>query len=40
MVKDYKTNKYINKLHILQKYTIRIIILKLSLNKKYIVLLT
>ena len=32
--KNYKTSKHKNKLHILQKYAIKINILKLSSNKK------
>jgi hypothetical protein len=36
MEKSYKTSKHINKLHILQKYAIRINILKLSSNKKWV----
>jgi hypothetical protein len=40
MGKSYKTSKHPNKIYILQKYTIKINILKLSSNKKYIVLLT
>jgi hypothetical protein len=34
MKNSYKTNKHTNKLHILQKYAIKINILKLSSNKK------
>jgi hypothetical protein len=34
MVKSYKTSKHPNKIHILQKYAIKINILKLSSNKK------
>jgi len=40
MGKSYKINKHTNKIHILQKYTIKINILKLNSNKKCIVLLT
>jgi hypothetical protein len=40
MGKSYKTIKHTNKLHIQQKHAIKINILKLSLNKKWIVLLT
>jgi hypothetical protein len=32
--KSYKTSKHTNKLHILQKYAIKINTLKLSSNKK------
>ena len=34
MKNSYKKNKHTNKLHILQKYAIKINILKLSSNKK------
>jgi len=40
MGKSYKTSKHPNKIYILQKYTIKINILKLNSNKKYMVLLT
>jgi hypothetical protein len=35
--KGYKTIKHPNKIHMLQKYAIKINILKLSSNKKWIV---
>jgi hypothetical protein len=38
--KSYKTSKHPNKIYILQKYAIKINILKLSSNKKWIILLT
>ena len=38
--KNYKTSKHQNKIHILQNYIVKINILKLSSNKKWIVLLT
>jgi len=34
MGRDYKTSKYPNKIHILQKHTIKINILKLSKKKR------
>jgi hypothetical protein len=40
MGKSYKTNKHPNKINILQKYAIKINILKLSSNKKWIIFLT
>jgi len=41
MGKNYKISKHPNKIHILQKYAIKINILKLSSNKKKrVVLLT
>jgi hypothetical protein len=40
MGKSYKTSKHSNKIHILQKYTIKINILKLSSNRKWVLLLT
>ena len=39
MRKNYKTSKHPNKIHILQKYAIKINILKVSSNKKWVVLL-
>jgi hypothetical protein len=40
MRKSYKICKHPNKIHIVQKYAIKINILKLSSNKKWVVLLT
>jgi len=39
MRKNYKTSKHQNKIYIQQKYAIKINILKLILNKKWVVLL-
>jgi len=40
MGKSYKISKHSNKIYILQKYTIKINILKLSSDKNWVVFLT
>jgi hypothetical protein len=40
MKKSYKTSKHTNKLHILQRYVIKINILKFSSNEQWLFLLT